>query len=465
MTPGIGLTIGTTDAVAATRTDDAAPGRTVRRAAFAGEVPVGAAVRCLLDEVRTSDPAVRTAGVVLTYPAVSTEHTVVALREALDADGFVDVELVAEPTAAVAWLAADRGTLDDGLVLVYHLGGSSLDICLVAVGPHCGHHPIVGRPLRSTQFETQPTGQSSASVDLIRDCLQVAGAVPADLQYVLLTGGAAEIPLAGGLIAEELNVRVICGPDPAATAARGAAILASRFSEIATTEVLRGTPRGAAGVSVRRKRWRAAVGIAAVGMAAVATLAIPGVVLSRGTVPPSKSAPPAASAPGRPDVTPERRPDLPPAPPQAGSVEPGAAPTGALTAVGYLPAIPRQGAADPIGALEQDGERPVRREVGPVPRATVTPADPVSWPAIVIAPTAPARSTGVPESPSAPDPATTPPGDDERDGQGEPPSPPAAPPEPEPATSPGVEHPDSVPAAPREPDHDAGSGEHPPGVG
>ncbi|MBJ8348684.1 Hsp70 family protein [Antrihabitans sp. YC2-6] len=120
---------------------------------YRGEDLMATAIGCLIEEASTGltgDPTV-----VATYPASWPHYTVDALREALERAGFGDVTPVPEPAAAVRWLEASRGPLGEGAVVVYDLGGTSLDVTVVRTGETTG---ILGTPIRSddvsgTQFD------------------------------------------------------------------------------------------------------------------------------------------------------------------------------------------------------------------------------------------------------------------------------------------------------------------------
>ncbi|MGW6378462.1 Hsp70 family protein [Rhodococcus sp. NPDC055112] len=116
-----------------------------------GEDLVVTAMQCLIEA--SSAELVEFPAVAAAYPAVWPSHTVDALRSALDRAGLAGVTLVPEPEAAVAWLqrngSRDGASASDDLVLVYDLGGTSLDVTLV----HAGDTPrIIGKPMRSEDF-------------------------------------------------------------------------------------------------------------------------------------------------------------------------------------------------------------------------------------------------------------------------------------------------------------------------
>ncbi|WP_245721388.1 Hsp70 family protein [Nocardia pseudovaccinii] len=269
---------------------------------------------CLITEARRDHRAVG-AGVMLTHPAGYTEGQLGDLRAALDAIGLTHVALVAEPVAAATWLEVERGPLMPGLALVYDLGGASLDITLVRVGAGCPHNPIVGSPIRSTEFGgrafgalvaaraangTVPASISGAitgatadelrtihirsSLNLVYRCLRMADVTMADVDCVLVVGGAARPVEVAQVLAGELARPVITAPDPERTIADGAAIMARRAAaadEETTGHQHRRKPRRARTrallLSRRTKRRLTRVAIAA-GMSAagvVLALALP----------------------------------------------------------------------------------------------------------------------------------------------------------------------------------------------
>ncbi|WP_187776393.1 Hsp70 family protein [Antrihabitans cavernicola] len=112
-------------------------------ATYAGEDLMASAVECLVHEATTDidDPTV-----VVTHPTAWPRFTVDSLMDALDRAGLPDVTPVAEATAALQWLEGTKGPLADGTVVVYDLGGSSLDITVLRTGAGAG---IIGKPIRS----------------------------------------------------------------------------------------------------------------------------------------------------------------------------------------------------------------------------------------------------------------------------------------------------------------------------
>ncbi|MEU2123939.1 Hsp70 family protein [Nocardia niwae] len=228
---------------------------------------VATVAKCLIDEVLRDHPGCGTGlGIAVTYPARYADEQVDALRAALDGVELTQVALVAEPVAAAAWLEADRGPLMPGLTLVYDLGGAGLDVTLVRVGAGCPSNPIVGVPLRSTEFggrafgaliaERAGQGLSSPSssvsevvadriagelrvrhvresLELVYRCLRVADVTMADVDRVLVVGGAARPAEVAEVLAAELARPVIAAADPERTTADGAAIIGRRAAVVA----------------------------------------------------------------------------------------------------------------------------------------------------------------------------------------------------------------------------------------
>ncbi|MFE9580225.1 Hsp70 family protein [Nocardia sp. NPDC006044] len=224
---------------------------------------VAVVAECLIGETLLGRPHYDAhgseAGIVLTYPARYTETHIGDLRASLDAIGLDRVELVAEPIAAVAWLESDRGPLMPGLALVYDLGGASLDVTLVRVGAGCPSNPIAGQPMHSAEYGGRAfgalvasragrglpsasisgsvTGTTAdelrtehvrASLELVYRCLRAADVTMADVDCVVVVGGAARPVEVAQVLAGELARPVIVAPDPERTIADGAAIIGRR---------------------------------------------------------------------------------------------------------------------------------------------------------------------------------------------------------------------------------------------
>ncbi|WP_460696306.1 Hsp70 family protein [Nocardia thraciensis] len=246
-------------------------------------------------------------GITVTHPVGYPAHRVTDLREALDAVGLRQAALAAEPVAATAWLEDACGPLMPGLALVYDLGGSGLRVTLVRVGAGSPTDPIVGESLRSTDFGGRAFGAYMArsanwrsadtphvatdavitelrtahvrkSLDVVYQCLRIADVTMADVDRVLVIGGAARPPEVAAVLAAALARPVIVAPDPERTVAEGAAILARRAAEaeFGTVGHRRGRWNvgqirlGRAGVGGRGRRLsRAAVTAALVGAGAL----------------------------------------------------------------------------------------------------------------------------------------------------------------------------------------------------
>ncbi|WP_227837475.1 Hsp70 family protein [Nocardia aurantia] len=246
------------------------------------------------------------ATIAVTHPVVYPAALIADLRAALAVAGRADAVLVSEPVAAAAWLSATHGPLPPGLTLVYDLGGSGLTLSLVRVGAGCGPDPIVGAPVRSAEYGGRAFGAevarcaaravragsaplSDAGMGALRGahvrrslaevyrCLRLADVTMADVDRVLLIGGAARPPEVAAVLAEALARPVVVAPDPARTVAEGAAILARRAAELARSAEIRQRRAGRAPAArVVRRLVRTAVLVGAV-LAAVAMLAaVPG---------------------------------------------------------------------------------------------------------------------------------------------------------------------------------------------
>lgn len=208
-----------------------------------------------------------TAGAVATYPACYSDKQLSLLRQALNLAGAADVLLVPEPVAAAEWLEQERGPLESGFVLVYDLGGASLDVSMVRVGPDWDDHPIVGKSVRSYDFGGRPLGSMIAryarvaepgdngsmlqmtsivditsmraqhirdSLDVVRECVESTGRCLSDISCILLVGGATR-PVEVARILAELGRPVVMSSDPGQTVAVGAAGYAARsFAPLST---------------------------------------------------------------------------------------------------------------------------------------------------------------------------------------------------------------------------------------
>ncbi|RDI68861.1 Hsp70 family protein [Nocardia pseudobrasiliensis] len=210
----------------------------------------------IAESVRELVPA--GADAVCTHPACYDDKQVAQLRQALDLSGARQVRLLAEPLAALTWLAHEHGPLAPGYVLVYDLGATSLDVTLVEITAE-GERRIAGTPIRSYDFGGRPLGAmivryvgdvlgpgrrlpvSLADSDELRawhvrdslavlwDCLHAAELGIGDISRILLVGGASRAPEVARALAE-LGPEVVVSADPGHCVALGAARTALRPS-------------------------------------------------------------------------------------------------------------------------------------------------------------------------------------------------------------------------------------------
>ncbi|MEU2089584.1 Hsp70 family protein [Nocardia beijingensis] len=228
-------------------------------------------VAAVVKELRAAEPGAAEAGVVTTYPAVYSDKQVALLRQALDLSGAGDVLLVPEPVAAAEWLEHEHGPLETDFVLVYDLGGTSLDVSIVRVGPDWDNHPMIGKPVRSHDFGGRPLGSMIAryapdvasaglpmtsivdidglraahvqdSLQLVRDCVREAGITLSDIGRVLLVGGASR-PAEVARTLAELGRPVLISADPGQTIAAGAALMAARTMALGASDRHSNAPR------------------------------------------------------------------------------------------------------------------------------------------------------------------------------------------------------------------------------
>ncbi|MGW4339501.1 hypothetical protein ACWEK5_42955 [Rhodococcus koreensis] len=374
---------------------------------------IAAAAYCLLAEANPPGDV----PIVLTYPAVYSPGVVAALRAALDGAGLGRVGLVAEPVAALACLKSEHGPLGDGLALVYDLDEDALDLTLVAFGAPHGPDPIVGQPLRSTEFGghrragAERSDVLAPSLELVADCLRVAGTAPEDVDVVVVPGDAAANPAVEDVLAR-LGRPVVCDPNPDSIVARGAAILAAASRTVpapAVTPVPNPWPRRAAVASI----------------AAAVVLALP--LLFRGAEPDPVStaaAPSAATAPGlsprwveqaeRPRIPSRRATHESPPPPAATAGSTSAErPVEAVVPVIARPPVAVIPAALPVPA---DIDLPPDLDSTPTAAAVTPPVSPVAAPSIdpkpVPRPESPPRTPEPTVDPTTelppPDPTTSP---------------------------------------------------------
>ncbi len=218
---------------------------------------VAAVIACLL---AIDEPA---AGPVATYPAVYSDRRLSPLRHALERAGATDVTLMPEAVAAVEWLDAEHGVSENGLTLVYDLGGNTLDVAVVRTEGDRDKRGVLGKPMRSHEYGGRPLGTVLAryaralapgapppvsqvvplddttrlrtwtvrnSLRLVRKCVYAAGLTVGDIDRVLLVGGAARPPEVARVLSE-LGRPLVMSQDPAHTVAIGAALAAARMAD------------------------------------------------------------------------------------------------------------------------------------------------------------------------------------------------------------------------------------------
>ncbi|ATL66605.1 Hsp70 family protein [Nocardia terpenica] len=220
---------------------------------------VAAVIDCLIE---VGEPA---AGPVAAYPACYSVRQGGMLRHALDRIGAVDVLLMPEPVAAVEWLDAEYGVSENGLTLVYDLGGNCLDVAVVRTEADRDERGVLGRAVRSYEFGGRTLGAILAryarslspgtsspvskvipacdtsrlrawhvrnSLRAVRNCVHAAGLTMPDIDRVLVVGGAAR-PVEVERVLADLGRPVVVPPDPAHVVAVGAALASARLADAA----------------------------------------------------------------------------------------------------------------------------------------------------------------------------------------------------------------------------------------
>ncbi|MEU2004621.1 hypothetical protein ACH47B_26830 [Rhodococcus sp. NPDC019627] len=391
---------------------------------YTGQDLIVAAAYCLVAEANPP----KDVPIVLSTAAAHPRSAGNALRTALDRAGLRRVGLVAEPVAAVACLEFERGPLGDGLALVCNVDAGSLDLTVVAIGSASRSDPIVGRPLRFDARRATPplTNDRIPTLELVADCLSMAEVTCDDLDVIVVSGESAADPTVIQSLSQ-LGRPILSCPEPGSMAARGAAALAAASSM-----------DDVAAATGPRNPWPRRAAIASV--AAAVVLAMP--LLTRGSEPDPVITTATSGAPGlgvrlveqsaRPHVAPRRMTrDAPTAP---AAVEESVLPEHGFAAVvpiiGRAPVVVVPAAVAPPTDTHQtpDSDSP-----------TSTPTTTVS----AIPPLSPSPPTSFPKPAPEPDPgppATPDPAVD-----------PTTPrPEPDPTTSP--ETPKPTPADDSEPD-------------
>ncbi|MEU7765641.1 Hsp70 family protein [Nocardia sp. NPDC049190] len=228
-------------------------------------------VAAVVQELRASEPAAIEAGVITTYPATYSDKQLALLRQALALSGAGDILLVPEPVAAAEWLEYAHGPLESNFVLVYDLGGTSLDVTVVRVGPDWDNHPMIGKPMRSYDFGGRPLGAMIAryapdparrsmtpivdidglrtvhvqdSLEVVRACVRASGVTMSDIGRILVIGGASR-PAEVARTLAELGRPVVISADPGQIVAAGAALMAARTAALGTSGGRTAVPRAA----------------------------------------------------------------------------------------------------------------------------------------------------------------------------------------------------------------------------
>ncbi|WP_405168121.1 Hsp70 family protein [Nocardia sp. NBC_01499] len=255
-------------------------------------------VAAVVNGLREAEPAASESGAVATYPATYSDKDVSLLRQAFDLSGASDVALVPEPVAAAEWLENEHGPLEPGFVLVYDLGGTSLDVTVVRVGPDWDNHPMVGKPVRSYDFGGRPLGAMIAryahdagpgattptsmlsmvdidglrtahvhdTLEVVRAAVRSADLTLSDISSILVIGGASR-PAEVARTLAELGRPLVVSADPGQIVAAGAALMAARTMALAASGGKQHAPRVAV--------FSSAAVVSAVAMSAVTVFGSP----------------------------------------------------------------------------------------------------------------------------------------------------------------------------------------------
>ncbi|QBS43744.1 hypothetical protein DMB37_30250 [Nocardia sp. CS682] len=255
-------------------------------------------VAAVVNGLRAAEPTAAESGAVATYPAMYSDKQVSLLRQALDLSGASDVALVPEPVAAAEWLEREHGPLEPGFVLVYDLGGTSLDVTVVRVGSDWDNHPMVGKPVRCYDFGGRPLGAMIAryahdtgpgattpmsllsmvdidglrtahvhdTLEVVRAAVRSADLTLSDISRILVIGGASR-PAEVARTLAELGRPLVVSADPGHTIAAGAALMAARTMALAGSGGKEHAPRVAV--------FSSAAVVSAVAMSAVTVFGSP----------------------------------------------------------------------------------------------------------------------------------------------------------------------------------------------
>jgi len=201
---------------------------------------------------------------VITVPAYFNDAQRAATKRAGEAAGFVVERLLAEPTAAALAYGLDRLT-EHAKVAVYDLGGGTFDVSVlelsgrvfevlatngdthlggddvdVAIAERCGVNRIAAEAIKREfsepgrqEFSISPALFTSICRPIIERTrlhslrsLQDAGLKPADLDEVILVGGATRMPLVRDFVEEIFGKQPNTSQHPDEVVAVGAAIQA-----------------------------------------------------------------------------------------------------------------------------------------------------------------------------------------------------------------------------------------------
>jgi hypothetical protein len=193
---------------------------------------VAAMARWVVDRVwqQRDEPPERVA---LAYPTGWGRGRLRLLREGLEEAELADTVLVTRARAVVeSHLAADRVPNTRGMLLVYRIGGSSVEVS-VAVSHGPGRLELLGSAELDevSGFELDGLTPDEAravlqpTVDLAMHTVRSCGAESVDLSAVLIGGGFGNVhPVVSELLSAAFPVPVLRDHDPQMTVAGGAAL-------------------------------------------------------------------------------------------------------------------------------------------------------------------------------------------------------------------------------------------------
>lgn len=191
---------------------------------------------------------------VITVPAYFNDAQRAATKRAGELAGFTVERLVAEPTAAALAYGLDR-LGEKSRIAVYDLGGGTFDVSVLELsggvfhvlatngdtrlgGDDCDAAIAAGLGISLEEAERRKRGDADPLIDTLcrpiiertrAHCLRSlhdAGLTPADLDEVILVGGATRLPLVRDLVREIFGKEPNTSQHPDEAVARGAAIQA-----------------------------------------------------------------------------------------------------------------------------------------------------------------------------------------------------------------------------------------------